>query len=209
MYTPQKFSETDQTRLDWLVDHDAFGTLVSLVDNVPFASHLPVLCRREGESVTLIGHWAKANPQWQTIDQQRCLFIVHGPHAYISARWYPNSENFVPTWNYATAHLYGQIRILQAEEDLASIVSGLVEKYEAGAAEPWRFDRSNQAQLKKLRGIVGFEFSAQEIQLKFKLGQNHPSENTKGAIRGLSEHPTDDSRDVAVLMQEALAKRVG
>lgn len=54
MYVPEHFKEADLARLDWLVSHDAFGTLVSTVDGAPFASHLPVLYRRENSRIVLM-----------------------------------------------------------------------------------------------------------------------------------------------------------
>ena len=54
---------------------------------------------------------------------------------------------------------------------------------------------------------MGFEFRADEIQLKFKLNQNHPEANVAGAIAGLSQENTDNARDVARLMQAALSQR--
>jgi predicted FMN-binding regulatory protein PaiB len=79
MYIPGFFHETDLRQLDWLAEHDAFGTLVSVHEGTPFATHLPVLYRRNESEVTLTGHWARANPQWSTIEGQRALFIFHGP----------------------------------------------------------------------------------------------------------------------------------
>src|SRR5689334_19987501 len=124
MYVPAHFRETDLARLDELAAHDAFGTLVSQVDGAPFASHLPVLYAREGDRVTLTGHWARENQQWTQIRDQRVLFIFHGPHAYISPRWYAEPPRNVPTWNYATAHVYGRVRLI---EDLA-VLEQLVDK---------------------------------------------------------------------------------
>ena len=127
MYIPEHFHEKDLERLDWLAAHDAFATLISVVDAVPFATHLPVLYRREAQRVTLMGHWARANPQWQSIEAQRVLVILHGPHAYVSPRWYVEPTQNVPTWNYAVAHIYGQVRLVEETEQLAGIVTRLAD----------------------------------------------------------------------------------
>lgn len=205
MYTPPYFRETDLARLDWLAAHDAFATLVSTVDGAPYATHLPVLYHRDGAEVTLTGHWARPNPQWKGIEEQRSLLILHGPHAYISARWYQDADRQVPTWDYAIAHLYGKVRLLREPAQLEDIVKRLADKYEAGAKQRWPYDPEVSRPM--LRGIVGFELQPDEIQLKFKLNQNHPPENIRGAIAGLLEQRTDDARAIARLMQEALDKR--
>ncbi|HEY8053031.1 MAG TPA: FMN-binding negative transcriptional regulator [Steroidobacteraceae bacterium] len=205
MYTPTHFLEADLTQLDWLAAHDSFGTLISLIDGELFATHLPVLYRREQERVTLTGHWARPNPQWRTIAGQQSLFIFHGPHTYVSPRWYARPNDNVPTWNYATAHIYGNVRVIDEPQQLAGIVSQLAAKYEAAAPAPWRFEASTGPRM--LRGIVGFELVADRIQVKFKLNQNHPAENVVGVIAALTAAPTDDSRAIAALMQTALSKR--
>ena len=206
MYVPEHFREADLTRLDWLVSHDAFGTLVSTVDGAPFASHLPVLYRRAGEQVTLTGHWARPNPQWRAIEEQRVLLIIHGPHVYISPRWYLEPRRHVPTWNYAVAHVYGKVRLVTDATALEQIVVALAEKYEGGAADAWTLAGSDPATRAMLRGIVGFELAADEIQLKFKLSQNHPRGNVEGAVAGLKALPADDARDVMSLMQATLER---
>ena len=207
MYVPVHFSETDLTCLDWLASHDSFGTLISRADDAPFATHLPVLYRRDGSHVTLTGHWARPNPQWSSIAGQRVLFIFHGPHAYISPRWYADPQRNVPTWNYATAHLYGRVQLIHEPEKLEEIVVSLADQYEQGAASPWRLANSDRKPL--LRGIVGFELVVDAIELKFKLNQNHIAENVQGAIAGLSAGGSANARTIARLMQEALVKRGG
>jgi transcriptional regulator len=206
MYIPAQFHKTDLACLDWLAAHDAFGTLISMADNAPVATHLPVLYERSGARVKLTGHWARPNPQWQSIKEQRVLFIFHGPHAYISPRWYTDPEGNVPTWDYATAHLYGRIRLIEEPAMLVKIVSALAAYYESSAEEPWRMSESEENG-KRLRGIVGFELAVDDIQVKFKLNQNHPAANIEGAIAGLRAQGGADALEVAALMREALDKR--
>jgi len=206
MYIPAYFHETDLAHLDWLARYDAFGTLISVADGAPLATHLPVLYSRDGARVRLTGHWARPNPQWHSIEGQRVLFILHGPHAYISPRWYTDPAANVPTWDYATAHLYGQVHLVREPEELAKIVAALAATYEAGADKPWRMstEPSNDA---RLRGIVGFELAVDDIQMKFKLNQNHSAANIEGAIAALTALGTDEARGVAALMREALQRR--
>jgi len=209
MYLPEAFSTQDLCALDRLAAYNAFGTLVSQIDGAPFASHLPVLYRRAGERVTLTGHWARANPQWRDIEGQRALFIFQGPHAYISPRWYPEPRRNVPTWNYAVAHLYGRVRIIQDTTELASIVTALAAQYEAGALEPWRFEDTGEAGRVRLKAIVGFELTAEKIEVKLKLNQNHAPGNVRGAIDGLRAEGSAGALDVAGWMAAALERRSG
>lgn len=200
MYLPEAF-RADLPALDRLASHNAFGTLVSQIGGAPFASHLPVLYRREGDKVTLTGHWARANPQWREIEGQRALFIFHGPHAYISPRWYVDPQKNVPTWNYAVAHLYGRVRIVQEGEALERIVTALAAQYEAEAQKPWRFENQGEAARARLKAIVGFELSASEVQVKLKLSQNQSNENVRATIDGLRAEGSVDATEVASWME--------
>ena len=207
MYNPPHFTSTDPTWLDWLAEHHPFGTLVSQVENAPFASHLPVLYRRTDEEVTLTGHWARPNPQWREIETQRALFLFQGPHAYISPRWYADTPKQVPTWNYIAAHLYGTIRLIQEGPELEHIVVSLAEKFESGATTPWSLADSDPANRARLRGIVGFELRSTSVQVKLKLNQNHPVANVAGVIAGLRDTGSEEAAAVAALMQKELDKR--
>jgi transcriptional regulator len=200
MYVPDAFRSSDLADLDRLATYNAFGTLISQADGAPLASHLPVLYRRAEGQVILTGHWARANPQWRQIEGQRVLFIFHGPHAYISPRWYAEPEKNVPTWNYAVAHVYGRIRLLQGAAELARIVSALAAQYEAGAEQPWRFEDAGEGRA-RLKAIVGFELTADEVQVKLKLNQNHAVGNVRGAIAGLRATGTAEAAELAAWME--------
>lgn len=209
MYTPRHFAEHDLAALDALIARDAFVTLVHQHEDAPFASHLPVLYRREGERVMLRGHWSRANPQWQQIAGQKVLVIVHGPHAYVSPTWYRHPEQSVPTWNYATAHLYGQVVTTDDATELEDIVTGLAGLYEARHGGSWRFDQTTSETRRELRGIVGFRFEAEHIELKFKLNQNHPLENRLGVVAALEHHGGDQRLALAQLMRERTQSKAG
>jgi transcriptional regulator len=207
MYNPPHFTTTDLSWLDWLAEHHAFGTLVSQVDGAPFASHLPVLYQRTDTQVVLTGHWARPNPQWREIEGQRVLFILQGPHAYISPRWYTDTQKQVPTWNYVAAHVYGSIRAIHEGDELERIVVSLSEKFESGATTPWRLADSDPANRSRLKGIVGFELRSDSVQVKLKLNQNHPAANVTGVIAGLRGTGSEEAAAVAALMQKELDRR--
>ena len=207
MYNPPQFTSTDLNWLDWLAEHHPFGTLVSQVESTPFASHLPVLYRRTEGQVTLSGHWARPNPQWHDIETQRVLFMFQGPHAYISPRWYVDTPKQVPTWNYVAAHVYGTIRLINDGPELEQLVVRLAEKFESGAAAPWRLADSDPANRARLKGIVGFELRSEAVQVKLKLNQNHPTANVAGVIAGLRDTGSAEDAAVAALMQKELDKR--
>jgi transcriptional regulator len=207
MYTPKYFAESDLAELDRLVGQDAFATLVTVADGAPFVSHLPVLYRREGEDVLFRGHWARPNPQWRHGGE--ALLIVHGPHAYVSPSWYPDKESAarVPTWNYAVAHIHGQLQITEDTDDLAAIVGELSKKYEVAVGSDWIFDSQRDDLRVQLKGIVGFSLLATRVELKFKLSQNHPEANVRSVIENLPKSGQRDAGAVAQLMRGRIEQR--
>src|SRR5512143_3036507 len=98
MYVPQHFAESDPTTLAAFIDAHPFGTLVTSVEGVPFASHVPFIYDRAAG--LLHCHLARGNPQWRHFESSpEALAIFAGPHSYISPTWYTDAG--VPTWNYA------------------------------------------------------------------------------------------------------------
>ncbi|HLP19424.1 MAG TPA: FMN-binding negative transcriptional regulator, partial [Chitinophagales bacterium] len=134
MYIPNHFKEEDKTEIEKLVREFGFATLVSLKDNLPWATHIPLeLVTDESGNWFLHGHVSKANPQWKTFETMRdVLAIFMGPHTYVSPSWY-NHRN-VPTWNYKAAHLYGKVTLVEGEK-LEAMLQKLMKRYEEAHAE--------------------------------------------------------------------------
>lgn len=207
MYLPRTFAETDLTQLDRLLQADPFITLVSMdADGAPFASQLPVLYRRDGDDILIEGHWARANPQSR--HQGEVLLLVHGPHAYVSPAWYPDkeAEARVPTWNYASAQLRGSLERFEDEASLADLVSRLSDRFETQVGSDWHFEPQREGHRVQLRGIVGFRFVPHQVDLKFKLSQNHPAANRESVIAHLQGQAREHSRNLATLMRERDAR---
>ena len=138
MYIPKTFEVTDSSTLHEFIDTYSFGTLVTVGGEQAIATRIPlILDRASGRHGTLLGHVARANPQWRSFDGNRqCLVMFDGPHAYVSPSWYATSPA-VPTWNYATVHVYGTPRPIHDMEQLSALVDRLVGIYEAGMPQPW------------------------------------------------------------------------
>jgi transcriptional regulator len=205
MYQPSAFVQTDLAQLDTLFAADPFVTLITNDQaGAPFASHLPVLYRRDADGIRIEGHWARPNPQ--AAHTGDALLIVHGPHAYVSPGWYPDKEaaGRVPTWNYAVAHLRGRLDIFDDEASLGDLVARLSRHFEATVGSDWEFDPADARQRAMLRGIVGFRFVPSQVDIKFKLSQNHPLANRHAVIDALSSQAVDDARAVAALMRATL-----
>ena len=204
MYVPTAFVETDLSALDTLIARDNFITLVTVDDGAPVISHLPVLYRRVDDAIELTGHWSRANPQSRHTG--RALAIVHGPNAYVSPSWYPDKESAarVPTWNYATAHLQGELQTFRDEAELGALVGALTRQHESRAGSDWAYDHAREDLRRQLAGITGFRLVVTDVQLKFKLNQNHPLDNRLAVAAQLAQQASPSSRDVAALMRERM-----
>ncbi|KAA3609297.1 MAG: FMN-binding negative transcriptional regulator [Calditrichaeota bacterium] len=201
MYTPNKFVEKDEQRLLQLVDENSFGTLISVVDDLPVATHIPFLVEKTG-ALKLVAHLAKANPHWQFLKSNpEAMVIFHGPHSYISPTWY--TENDAPTWNYAVVHFSGSASVFTDTARLRDIVEALATKHEKTNTNPWKPEYPAH----ELRGIVGIEIEVNQIEGKFKLNQNRPAVDQQNVIEKLCEIGSDNALGVAELMRENMLKK--
>jgi transcriptional regulator len=204
MYVPAHFAETDPARLHDFIERHSFGLLVTQVDGLPFASHLPFLLERSaGPHGTLLAHVARANPQWQTADGQTALAVFAGPHAYVSPTWY-EAEHVVPTWNYVAVHAYGRVQVVQDRQALLDLVQKMVALYEQPLPRPWSFDGTGTFAERMLGQIVGLRVELSKMEGKWKLNQNQPAERRRKVVRAL-EQGGADARAVAELMRARLA----
>ena len=202
MYVPPHFAVSDPARLHEFIERYSFGLLVSQVDGVPFASHLPFLLdRTAGPHGTLLGHVARSNPHWRELSGQTALAVFSGPHAYVSPTWY-EAENVVPTWNYVAVHAYGRATVIEDRAALFDIVQRSVAAYEAAMPRPWPADGSSAFVGRQLGAIVGFRIEIERLEGKWKLNQNHPVERRKKVADILGGQSGDDARAVAAMMRD-------
>jgi transcriptional regulator len=102
------------------------------------------------------------------------LVVIAGAHGYISPGWYENSE-FVPTWNHATAHLYGTPELLSEEENF-EVLSRLVDFFETRMPEPVTLEIDEEAARHIATGTVGIRIQITRFDARLKLSQNKSPE---------------------------------
>jgi transcriptional regulator len=203
MYTPTQFNEDNpQTLFDFMQRH-SFATLTSLHQGQLFASHLPFLLKQRGDQVVLIGHMARANPQWKSFFTQEVLVVFTGPHCYISPTWY-HAAPHVPTWNYTAIHASGTPRLIEGEDAVHDVLRELVEHFEAFEAQPWQMDLPQEFRKNLQAAIVAFEIPVSRLEGKFKLSQNRTPSERAGVIGALSLKTSDNERGVYQWMTSLL-----
>jgi transcriptional regulator len=173
VYIPRAFREKNRDELLAFMQAHSFITLVSVLDGAPFASHVPVVVRHDDGAVSIHGHLARANPQWQAFGAGDSLAIFSGPHAYVSPGHYEQHES-VPTWNYIAVHAAGPVRALHAADDRAELeaeVAALIQTYEGAYQQQWD-SLPERYRAGMLQGVVGFQLSVTCLDGKLKLSQN-------------------------------------
>jgi transcriptional regulator len=201
LYVPPAFAHTDSAELAAFVREHSFALLISGGEGALEASHLPLFFESatDGRSV-LYGHMARANTHWQRAEGN-VLAVFSGPHAYISPTWY-EARQVVPTWNYAAVHISGQLSIIDDPDESLVVLQRLVEFYERGRPEPWRFDFHDEWIRKLAAAIVTFRIDVTSVEGKLKMSQNQPLERRTKVIAALERDGDDASLAVAALIRK-------
>jgi len=208
MYLPKHFEQPDTDAIARLLAAHPLATLAWPTAAGPEAEHLPLLWDRgqaDGAHGTLRGHVARANPVWREAAGQPVLVVFRGPQAYVTPSWYPSkaaNAKVVPTWNYAVAHLRGQLRAVEDAPWLRSLVGRLTDTHEASFAHRWQVgDAPEDYIAQMLRAIVGIEIVVETVQAKWKMSQNRSAADRAGVAAGLESITTDASRDAAAMVR--------
>jgi transcriptional regulator len=207
MYIPPYFREEDIEKLLEFMQARPFATLVSILEGVPFASHVPLVITLQEGVMKLTGHLARANPHWKAFDQGESLAIFTGSHAYISPSLYQEQEN-VPTWNYIAVHAYGQpslIALADSPEAMDGMINSMITSYEPSYKEQWN-GLSHQFRNSMMNGIIGFEMQVTKLEGKYKLSQNRSHIEQNAVAQALSQHLDPTISGVGEAMSENLAE---
>jgi transcriptional regulator len=205
MYRPTAFQEDNIDKLVAFMKANSFATLVSIVDGVPCASHIPLVIAMQGDVVKLSGHLAKQNPQWQAFGSAESLAIFTGPHAYISPALYEKHES-VPTWNYIAVHAYGVPKIItlnDSPEATNKMINEMIDTYEADYKSHWH-GLSNKFRDGMMDGIVGFEMTVTRLEGKYKLSQNRSQVDRETVSNTLLQSSAPAVRAVGAEMKQNL-----
>lgn len=195
MYNPQRFKSADINEAFDLIDRNPFATVITVVDSKPFVSHLPLTPKRDGDKIELVGHLARANPHWKSFANSQVTVVFHGPHTYITPKWY--AENDVPTWNYSTAHVTGKIELVESYDGIIGCLKELTAHVERHWSSGWEFFVPDDLKDEHLtKSIVGFKINVDEINFKKKMSQNRSPADRAGVLNGLKSRSDDNSRFV-------------
>ena len=208
MYLPRHFLNDDRSSVVDLIRDHPLATLVTMLDDQLEATHVPVVLDADrGEYGALRFHLAYANPTAQVLDGAReVLLVFTGPEAYVSPDWY-DTEQLVPTWNYAAVHMWGRPAPVD-DAALGRLLDDLSAEQEQQipGKQPWTTAKLEEDRyLKMRRAIIGFDMMVSRLDAKWKMDQNKSRADRQGARAALDALGGERRTAVAAVMasQEA------
>jgi transcriptional regulator len=197
MYLPKHFVADDAEAAALLAELRV-ADLITPTSSGLYATFLPLIHEPvPGELGSLLGHVARKNDHWRLEPVGESLVIAHGSDAYITPGWYESKREHgrvVPTWNYVTAHLHGELIVHDDVAWVERLVRRLTTRYEADRPAPWSVDDAPRSYIEgQLAAIVGVELRITRMEVKAKLGQNRSAADIDGVIEGLRERGDDES----------------
>ncbi|MHC2105675.1 MULTISPECIES: FMN-binding negative transcriptional regulator [unclassified Methylobacterium] len=207
MYQPPHFRDDTRTAQHGLIRTYPLGLLITGGADGLIANLIPFLLDETGAHGTLRAHLARANPQWQALaEAQDCLVVFQGPQGYVTPDWYASKREHgrvVPTWNYATVHVWGRARVIEDADWLRRQIVDLTALREAPRAAPWAVDDAPAPFVAaQMRAIVGIEIPISRIEGKWKMSQNRSEADRAGVIAGMRA-------DGEAALAEIVAERSG
>lgn len=187
MHPNALFRNDDRALHEALIEEVGFGMVFAQTSDGPRAAHTPIVSTgtKSGVGGAVQFHLARGNALTRYLVGQEALVLINGPDAYITPRWYADT-NTVPTWDYVALELQGPVRKMD-EEGLLALLDAIAERHEERiAGDPWNRDRVDPAKIAQLlRGIVGFEMEVRAWRPTFKLSQNKSSEERAAIAEAL------------------------
>jgi transcriptional regulator len=192
MYIPTHAREERPEVLHDAVAQIRFGSLITVSNGRPAASHIPMLLESRDDGDVLIGHLAKANPQWKD-GAGYALATFIGPNFYVSPSLYETkamTHKVVPTWDYIIVQAEGIVRFLDDPKQLLRIVERLTDAQEERRPQRWHVsDAPGDFIENKLLGIVGFELRIESLTGAWKLSRNRSAADRAGVANEAQNHP--------------------
>ena len=175
-----------------------WARLFAMTPDGPRVAHSAVLV--DPERRTLRFHVANANLIVPGLAGARVLALFEGPHAYVSASWYPDPAVNVPTWNYVAIECEGPVVAL-GQEALVDLLDDLAGAHEAAAGEGWSRSMMEPRRFEAMLGaITAYELSIEAIRGTRKLSQNKSAADVAVLAEGVER---SGAAELAQLMRAA------
>jgi transcriptional regulator len=198
MFKVKRYQAKDKAEVLKMMQDNPFAIVTGHgADGYPVATHIPVEVEiRADGKIIITGHFSRATDHAKAFENNsNALVIFTGPHAYISASWYTDTQ-MASTWNYMTVHAKGQLKYLD-EAGTYNIIKALTDRYEASSENPATVEKMDEKYIRdNLKAIAGFEIEVLDIDTVFKLSQNRDAISQQNIAEKL--HQTKDEQAIAI-----------
>jgi transcriptional regulator len=191
-----------QDALD-LIEQHPWALLLSSGAEVPYATNLPLLLdrsSRDGET-HLLGHIARGNEHAEKLADAKVLAIFEGPWTYVTASWYPKRD-MPSTYYYTAVHCVGTVEMLN-EQGLDEHLEDLTQRMESAIPDGWGTKEIPRSEMtRRFPAIAGFRIRVNQIEAKFKLGQDEPIKDALAVADRLEQQNSPGDHAVAALIRK-------
>ena len=149
------------------------------------ATPLPLLAETDpsGKIVSLLGHFARRNPQVGALQgDPEALILFQGPQGYVSPRLVSNPP-WGPSWNFAVVRFEVTINFVPDETDAA--VRRLASYLEGAKVTAWQVEAMQGRYDELLKYIIAFRARVRAMRATFKLGQDENDATFGQIVTGL------------------------
>jgi len=181
MYSPKEFKIIDEKIIEEFISKNPFAILASEKNGKIEITHLPINRFKNGK---LYGHLSKSNLHSNIDETKEVCFVFSGEHTYISPLYYETKFN-VPTWNYSTVHIYGNIKYIDDDKMVWKLLTETTEIYEG--QDGWKLPEEDKFK-DLIKFIRFFEINIITIEAKFKFNQNKTKEDIDSVIQSLRDN---------------------
>jgi transcriptional regulator len=184
VYIPDAFKEADRDVAFSLIEEIRLGSIISSTPRIESSLVVFLLDRHVGPSGRLIGHCARANPQWKMFEgNPEVLVSFLGPNTHVSPSWYGTHPR-APTWLFTSIHVRGKVKLIEDRESMRAIVVRLSKEMEP-AGSPWHIGTVEEYVDRILRGIVGFSIDIESIEAQLRLAQQNAVDDRHRVLQAL------------------------
>ena len=153
------------------------------------ATPLPLLTETDasGSIVSLLGHFARRNPQVAAFQgNPHGLILFQGPQGYISPRLV-SRPGWAPTWNYAVIRF--DVTVAFVPDETGAAVRRLAGHLERDRRDPWHVEEMGNRYGQLLQHIIAFRAHVRGTHATFKLGQDEDGSTFDEIVAGLGDTP--------------------
>jgi transcriptional regulator len=188
MYHVPYFKATEQAEVLAFMNAHPFVTICGIdKDNLPVATHVPVLIVERNEKLFLQAHIMRKQDHHLAFENNaNVLVIFQGANAYVSSSWYHNDDRG-STWNYQAVHAKGPLRFL-SEQELLDLLTNLTAHFEKDPNSPSQVKNLSDDYMKSnMKAIIALEIEVTDLQHVFKMSQNRNKKSFHNIVEQLEK----------------------